>query len=282
MTTDEGYELAPPATLPAITAPGEALTHSAFDEAVDALAAEMLVHALNCVRAFGDFHLALCGGATLTPLYLRLLYDPPLRAFPWGRTHLWLAGEWWRVGDSQGRVFAELQETIVAHSGMPESQAHAAQPRADDPAAAYERTLKETLAWREKGHDRLDMVVLSVGGRGRVAGLRRPTPGDEADLPLVRPSDPANPNVQGLTLTERAINGARLVSGLIASPAKVEALQRAGRGEGDSPLARLAPHGGALRWRVAAEALTPLRPQRPGAARPQGDAESSAGSDDDS
>ncbi|RMD63004.1 MAG: hypothetical protein D6824_06005 [Planctomycetota bacterium] len=257
--SDEGYELAPPSTLPAASAPGAAIVHSTFDEAVDALAAEMLVHALNCVRTFGDFHVALCGGRTLAPLYMRLLYDPPLRVFPWARTHVWLASDWRREGERRGRVFTELEETIVAHSGMPPEQAHEGDLESDEPAARYEQTLKEALAWREKGHDRLDMVLLSVGAQGRVAGLRSPTSGDDAALPLVRRSDPAEGQgaVQGFTLTERAINGARLVCGLVASPGKVEALRRASASQRDTPLARLQLRGGELRWRVALTGIEP-------------------------
>ena len=73
--------------------PGRVVVGSGADEAIDALAAELLLHAVNCVRAFGDFQLALSGGSTPLPLYERLMYDPQYRELPWRRTHLWIVDE---------------------------------------------------------------------------------------------------------------------------------------------------------------------------------------------
>ncbi len=83
---DDGPAPAPPL-------PGQVEVESELNDLIDVVAAELMVHAQNCVRAFGDFHLALSGGSTPIPLYERLMYDPVLRSFPWTRTHLWIVDE---------------------------------------------------------------------------------------------------------------------------------------------------------------------------------------------
>jgi len=73
--------------------PGEVVRTRSVDELIDAIAANLVIHAENCVREFGDFHLALSGGSTPQPLYERLMYDPDYRRLPWRRTHLWIVDE---------------------------------------------------------------------------------------------------------------------------------------------------------------------------------------------
>ena len=69
---------------------GTVVARHTAEELYDALASDLIVHSTNCVRQFGDFHLALSGGRTPFPLYERLMYDPRFRILPWQRTHLWM------------------------------------------------------------------------------------------------------------------------------------------------------------------------------------------------
>src|SRR5690606_13508538 len=73
--------------------PGEVATAAMTDDVIDLVAADLVMHALNCVREFGDFHLALSGGSAPVPLYRRLMYDPNYRRLPWRRTHLWMVDD---------------------------------------------------------------------------------------------------------------------------------------------------------------------------------------------
>src|ERR1044072_6324125 len=73
--------------------PGSVIVRQALDDLIDVVAAELYFHAKNCVRAFGDFHLALSGGSTPEPLYRRLMYDPNFRDLPWKRVQLWIVDE---------------------------------------------------------------------------------------------------------------------------------------------------------------------------------------------
>src|SRR4051794_1770169 len=64
---------------PTLPHANEVVVEATVDELIDQIAADMVVHAENCVREFGDFHLALSGGSTPQPLYERLMYDPNYR-----------------------------------------------------------------------------------------------------------------------------------------------------------------------------------------------------------
>ena len=59
--------------------PGSTVAAPSEDELIDLLAADLVIHCENCVREFGDVHLALSGDPALEPLYMRLMYDPNCR-----------------------------------------------------------------------------------------------------------------------------------------------------------------------------------------------------------
>jgi hypothetical protein len=104
--------------------PGTVVIRPNADAVIDAIAADMLIHATNCVRTFGDFHLALSGGSTPLPLYERLMIDPRYRDLPWARTHLWIVDERRVPFDDERSNFKHISEIIADHSGIPPEQVH--------------------------------------------------------------------------------------------------------------------------------------------------------------
>ena len=61
---DSSYALEPRPNPPRL--PGEVIQRPSADDALDSLAADLVLHASACVRNFGDFHLALSGGPAWT------------------------------------------------------------------------------------------------------------------------------------------------------------------------------------------------------------------------
>lgn len=230
--------------------PGSVIVRRSFHELCDAAASDLYVHALNCVRAFGDFHAAIAGGSAAEALCMQLMYDPHFRDLPWARTHLWAASER-RVGfDDEASTFKMLRETIVDHADLPAQQFHPIFPIADDAAERYEAQLRETLAWREKGHDRLDYALLELGADGAIAGI---TPGSSGAQDASRLAI-AGPDYVSLALP--MLNATRLLAVLVTGADKRDALARLERGASalELPAAGLSPVGGELRWYVDAEA----------------------------
>lgn len=232
--------------------PGVVVLRPDAEDLLDAAAADVLVQALACVRSFGDFHLALSAGPTLERLYSRLMYDPSYRGLPWKRTHLWLVEDAASADAGPAPAFETIRGWIVEHSDIPEEQVHPI-PSDEAPAAAerYQALLRETLAWREPGHDRLDCVLLELEPSGRVA-MQAQRPGDEEGLVSWSHAGPAE-NAQNAApvgrvgLTPRMLNAARLLSVLAVGAASAGAVASLSgrRQRGSWPLA---PLGGELRW----------------------------------
>lgn len=157
------YELVPEPPRPKL--PGKVRVMSTADDAIDAVAADMLVHAKNCVRAMGDFHVALSGAPALEAVYRRLMYDPACRDLPWKQTHLWMAEEDIAAGGSTPR-FQVVADWLLEHSDIPPEQVHPIRPHEPAFADTYRRALSAALAFRGKGQERLDFVLLAVENSG--------------------------------------------------------------------------------------------------------------------
>jgi len=269
---NETYDLIPEPIAPRL--PGAAVLREDVEAVTGALASDMMLHALNCIRVFGSFHLALSGGTTPLALYRRLLIDPIFRNFPWAQTHVWIVDERRVSFDDDLSNFRHIEETIGEHSGIPTEQLHPIHALADDADLAYQRELREHLGWREKGHDRLDFTLLGMGADGHTASLfprsaalmadLSPDPA-EALLPLhERPalvrfnSGPTVTPPDRVTLSLPMINASRFIAVLITGSSKRDMLTRVTRSASgqapqdpaDLPILAVQPLAGELRWYI--------------------------------
>lgn len=247
-------ELEPLPAKPAL--PGSVVVRPTPDEVIDSIAADVFVQANACVRAFGDFHLALSGGSTPEPLYQRLMYDPGYRSLPWKRTHLWIVDERRVPFEDERSNFTMIRETIVDHSDIPPEQVHpifAMSPTAD---TDYEAQLREHLGWRDKGHDRLDCVVLGMGADGHTASLFPRSPALEAkDRLVVMNNGPAVTPPDRVTMTLSFLNASRFVGVLVMGEHKRATIARVAASATvrplpvhDLPILGIRPLAGELRW----------------------------------
>jgi 6-phosphogluconolactonase len=197
------------------------------------------------------------------------MYDPAYRELPWRRTHLWIVDERRVPFDDERSNFKMINEIIGDHSDIPREQIHPIFAMADDAALQYERALQETLAWREKGQDRLDYVLLGMGDDGHTASLFPHSPALREEMRLVALN--AGPTVtppDRVTMTYRMLNASRLLSVMVTGTGKrpalgrVESAWRSGRAkeqgrEGaaeELPILGISPIGGELRWYLDYEA----------------------------
>lgn len=259
-----GYEMEADAPVPRL--PGQVIVRPDADDVIGALAADLMIHAQNCVRSFGDFHLALSGGSTPMPLYRRLMVDPAYRDLPWPRTHLWIVDERCVPPDDDRSNFKHIAGYLADHSTIKAENVHPI--RAMDPEGdlAYERDIQQSLAWREKGHDRLDFVLLGMGGDGHTASLFPNSPALDADDRLVAANrGPTVTPPDRITMTYRLINGARFIAVLVTGEAKRVTIARVEQASPDQarelPILGIRPVGGAMRWYLDAHACP--RPPRP-------------------
>jgi len=223
--------------------PGLTVMRETADDAIDALCADLFLHALNCTRTFGDFHFAVSGEPEVEPVLRRLMLDPTLREFPWHRTHLWQVDELVVPRDDAASRWAVLRDMLIEPSDIPHPQVHAMHIERSDVVLRYERELREVLGWREKGHDRLDCCILGP------ACLRIPEdPGQDA---LVTEDESATP--VRVSLARRTIAAARLVTCLLTGQEAREHVDSLSRQQRDWPMCTT---GGETRWYVDHDAAS--------------------------
>ena len=237
--------------LPRPSLPGEVVVAATVDELIDHLAADLVIHAENCVRQFGDFHLALSGGATVEPLYRRLMYDPNYRWLPWRRTHLWFVEERGIPFEDERSNFRLISDLIGDHADIPSEQFHPIFAEAATAAGDYEAEIKEALGWREKGQDRLDYVLLTVGDDGRTAGLFPGSPAMGEAGKLVCESRDVERSEAHVTMTPLFINAARFIAVIATGIERAGTVQRLASGHEtaeEMPIKGIAPMNGELKW----------------------------------
>jgi 6-phosphogluconolactonase len=238
--------------------PGGVVVRESPEELIDAMAADLYFQAKSCARTFGDFHLALSGGSTPEPLYRRLMYDPNFRDLPWERTHLWQVDERRVPPDDDRSNFKMIRETLVLHSDIPAPQVHPIHALSDAADLDYEQEIRTNLEWREKGHDRLDYVVLGMGEDGHTASLfpRSQALKSEGRLVLINDGPGVTPPAR-VTMTFDLINASRFIAVMVTGAKKREAIARvaSGRESVESlPILGVRPAGGELRWYLDREA----------------------------
>jgi 6-phosphogluconolactonase/glucosamine-6-phosphate isomerase/deaminase len=234
------YELMPEPLRPEL--PGKVRVLSTADDAIDAVAADLLVHAKNCVRSFGDFHAALSGARPLEAVYRRLMYDPGLRDLPWKQTHLWMAEEE-RTSAVLPR-FRVVADWLQEHSDIPEEQVHAIEVGTSGFADAYRRQLEAALAFRGNGHDRLDFVLVAVEPGGFAFVKSRPA---EAATLLNEVELPEGPRV---VLSRQALAASRFIGVVAFGRESGDVLRRERRED----IEALLPLAGDLHWYLDDEA----------------------------
>ena len=255
----EVYQLEDPEPTPPAL-PGTVVARRDEEDLHGALAADLLAHAKNCVRAFGDFHLALSGGSTPMPFYRRLVLDPAYRSMPWERTHIWIVDER-RVPFTDDRSnFASIRDLLIEHVDIAPSAVHPIAATEADADTRYETELRDTLGWRERGHDRLDFVLLGMGADAHTASLFPNSPALDApaDRLAVVNSGPTVTPPDRVTMTYALINASRLIAVLATGEKKrstIQALTKADASQRrDMPILGVEPVGGTLRWYLDAPA----------------------------
>lgn len=229
---EPSYGLEPVPEVPEL--PGIVRMGEDSESALDMLAADLFVQASGCVSSFGHFHLALSHGHGQERLIMKLMTDPKYRSIPWDRTHVWSVAEGIVEPGHPEHSMTHWQELIAEPGEVPDGQLHPILAHRPDGAAMYERELVEHLEWRERGHDRLDYVILGTD-LGLISGCEDPMGR------LIGTSDD-HTRVQ---MTRRLLNATRTIA--------VVGIGHEGRGLVDSVRAAhdrvgLRPDAGVLKW----------------------------------
>jgi len=225
------------------------------DALFDDLGNQLATAAIEAVRERGAFHLALSGGSTPEPFYMRLVTDPRLRLIPWRQTHIWIVDERRVPEDDERSNIRMIREALTDQADVPDDHVHPMPVLADDPAGGYEATLRDTLGGGvgTGGVPRLDLVLLGMGDDCHTASLfpRSDAIGVDDRLIVVNAGEHVTPPDR-VTMTYPLLNAARRLDALVTGAKKTDALRRvAGLDAPDPvhvPISGIRPTNGVLTW----------------------------------
>ncbi len=237
--------------------PTDALVH-VFDDAdlLSRAAADLLEReALAAVDARGRFSLVLSGGSTPRRLFTLLAEDYRSR-IPWQDTHVYWSDERFVPPDHPDSNVGSATESLLSHVQIPPAQIHRILTDLASPAAAA--TAYEALLRRHFPGDAptFDLVLLGMGPDGHTASLfpGRSLASDHWVEAVTGPE--YRPPRERITLSLKAINGARTIAFLVTGKEKHGALRAvidAPESHPDLPAAHIRPRG-RVEWFVDRQA----------------------------
>ncbi len=178
---------------------------------VDAAADALRDAVCAAVAARGRCHLALAGGGTPGPVYAALAD----RSVPWEAIEIWFGDERCVPPDHADSTFAMVRGRLLERVEVVVHRMRGEDPDREAAARDYAMALPE----------RLDVVVLGMGGDGHTASL---FPGQSPEGRVAVVNGPKPPPWR-LTLTESTLRAARERVVLVCGAAKAEMVARAFR-----------------------------------------------------
>ena len=239
-----GYGLEPEPTRPDL--PGSVYLGAEIEETLEALCADLFMHAHSVVGTGDPFHLAIALTPQTERLIMKLMVDPKYRSLPWDRTHVFSVRERLVAPDDPAHSAAELRELLADPAGMDPAQIHAIPAHLPDACEHAAHDLRAVLSRRGPGRDRIDAVLVPCepvflenhsDPAGRLYGHRTDEDGS-----------------QSVMLTTRVLNSAGLIGVLGTERAHwriAMELHHARRSCG------IAPRAGRLRWSLNASSAPP-------------------------
>lgn len=242
-----------------LSAPAE-LRIAADEAALAELVTKFLsAKARDAIAARGRFDLALAGGSTPKAAYALLAAEPYRSAIDWSRVRFFFGDERCVPPADPQSNFKSAHDALFGPLGIAPEQIFRMRGEIDPQlaAAAYAGVLRDLLG----PSPAFDLVLLGMGPDGHTASLFPGSDPFEDDAQLVRAPWVEKLGAHRITLTPRAINGARAVAIATAGEAKAEALKNAIQGPHDTvrtPIQAVQPDGGSLSWFVDAAAAAKL------------------------
>ncbi len=253
--------------------PGQVHVAPDTEQLFDDLGSVLLGSAERAVRERGVFHLALSGGGTPEPFYIRLVTDPKFRFLPWAQTHVWIVDERCVPADHEKSNIKMIREALTDHVPIRRSAVHPMPVMQPDAARLYEEELSLAFgglklpgAGPVPGVPCIDFILLGMGGDAHTASLFPASPALSVTDRWIAPNDGERvvPPPR-LTMTYPLINHGREVVVLLTGAGKFATLKKieqqiasSGPDPHELPITGIdpAPYGGELTWYLDHAAAT--------------------------
>jgi len=227
-------------------------------EALSRAAANILVaQAVSTLRKRKCFSLALSGGSTPKPLYVRLAEDSSLsRKLDWGQIHFFWGDERPVPPDHPESNYRMAFEALLSKVEVPPANVHrvrAEEAEAEKVAEDYEKELIRFFRLSAGELPRFDCVLLGMGADGHTASLFPQTAALHEKERLVVSNWVDKLQSYRITLTIPVLNQADQVIFLVSGEQKAEALREVLQGKYEPmryPAQFIKPVRGRLLWLV--------------------------------
>lgn len=237
------------------TLPGQVVIEEDIDALVGRLADAFAYIVREAVVKRERVDVALSGGSTPEPFFIRLVTDPAYRDLPWQRMHIWLVDERRVPLDHEKSNFRFICETLANHVPLVEESVHPVPTELADPAAAYEQDLREELG-DTANYPKLDFILLGMGEDAHTASLfpHSPALAEQSAWVANNEGEHVTPPAR-ITLTYPIINAAHNIAVLVTGQKKRETMRKVshciamvGQDVQALPITGIKPVSGCLTW----------------------------------
>lgn len=247
--------------------PGHVHVAPDAEQLFEDLGSALIGAAQRAVQERDVFHMALSGGGTPEPFYVRMVTDPKFRTFPWEKTHVWIVDERCVPEDHDKSNIKMIREAMVDHVPIKRSAVHAMPVMEPNAADVYEEQLSIAFnGLKPPAVPQIDFILLGMGGDAHTASLFPASPAlDITDRWIASNDGERVVPPPRLTMTYPLINHSREVVVLLTGSGKHATLKQieqqiaqAGPDIQELPITGIDPdpHGGQLTWYLDKSAAT--------------------------
>ena len=223
-------------------------------------AAELIADlAERAIAERGRFTIALAGGGTPKPVYVRLATPEFAVRIDWTKVQVFFGDERCVPPEDTQSNYHMARGALLDHVPIPAANVHrmpGEQPP-EQAAASYEAELRKNFP-----NDGFDLILLGMGDNGHTASIFPGLPAITEASHWVLAQYVEVVAMWRLTLTPAAINAARNVAFLVSGAGKAEMLERVLQGPPDPivlPSQVIRPVNGQLHWLLDRPAAARLR-----------------------
>jgi len=197
-----------------------------------------------------EFRIALSGGNTPRPVYVRLA--AVAHDLPWELIHITFGDERCVPPDNPESNFKMARETLLAPAAVPEKSVMRMRGEIDPQISAQEYQHHLDLMATQRGEPiyRHDLILLGLGHDGHTASLFPETAALDEQIQRVVANFVPKLNAWRLTFTFPLINHARHILFLVGASKNPALIERVLKDDRQLPAARVSPTAGEVTWMI--------------------------------
>ena len=209
----------------------------------------------QAIKKKGFFSVALSGGVTPQHFYRSLAIRG--KAFPWGKTHVFIVDERFVAANHSWNNFRMIRRNLLVRLKIPKKNIHPVSLTEKTVHASvrkYANDIRKFFKLSAGAFPALDLIVLSIGEDGHTASLFPVAKNWKAKNRLAIAVSSKRVKFERISLTLPALNHARNIFFLVIGERKVKILKEVLRNRAGIPAAHVRPRQGKVLFLVSPDA----------------------------